>query len=141
MDPVWDQHLVLFKLQFMLLLLFWTAMFQTNGKITKKCTKLNNLLTVFHFWELLILNGISSQNLQGRIKSKVKEVFHTEPIIPLQLDFKVWITKIKERELNKLREKTDGTPMSSLFPNTTNKFMDPWKFHLKEFEKLSFFNK
>ena len=142
MDPAWDQLLVLFKHRFMLHLLFWTVIFQTNGEITKKCMKLNNLLTVFHFWELLILNGINLPNLQQETKTKkVQEVSHKVPITPLPQDFKAWITKTKEKELNKSKEKTAGTPMSNLSLNTINKSMDPWKFHSKEFDKIKFFNK
>jgi hypothetical protein len=55
-----------------------------------------------------------------------KEAFHKmlETTL-LQLVSKVWLKEIKEKELDKLREKMDGILISSQFQNTTRKYMDP----------------
>ena len=133
----WDLLKVLFKLLFTLLLLSLIEIFQTNGKIIKKFTELNNLLILFHFCVHLILNGTNWQNLQEEEEMMVREVKEVSPnreITLLQLDSRVWINKTKRKELSKSEEKTDGTHTSSLFQNIMNKFTHQWKFHSKEFD-------
>jgi len=137
MDLPWDQLKVLFKHLFTLLHLSLIEIFQTNGKIIKKFTELNNLPILFHFYEHLILNGTNWQNPQEQEEMMAKEVKEVSPnreITLLLLDSKVWASKTKRKELSRSEEKTVGTRTSSLFQSTMNKFTLQWKFHLKEFD-------
>ena len=138
---LWNQLKAPFRHHYMQLLSFLIVIFLTNTKLIQRMFQLKYKLTLYLSWEHHPLNGkmqLDHQELDQLItvvKHIHKASIKVELLVLIAEDQITIQFQWPERDLRKFVEKMDGTPTLNLFPNTTNKFMDQWKFHSREFEE------
>ena len=126
-DPQWDQPKALSRPLSTRPHSCWIEMFQTSTKLTIKFRKPSNTQTPSRSWDHQTWSGTKS--LPKRAPLRIEISLRTEPALS---DSHLWETK--RRESSKWGEKTDGTPTSSLSPNTTSKSTLPQRSLSRELE-------